>query len=161
MRLAVTLCFVSALVVLSGCCGAGGCGVAKAPSMRSPAAYGSASGSARTAYAHSTYQRAPRVVVREVARPAAPSYERRLSTFTPPSAPVIPAARRAAPARTAVACPPAPCPPAACPPAACAPAADPCDPCAGGNCGIPSVDDCCPGGNCGIPSLDDLLNPCK
>ncbi|MDJ0522775.1 MAG: hypothetical protein QNJ90_11970 [Planctomycetota bacterium] len=149
MRLAMTLCLVSAIVVLAGCCGAGGCGVAKAPSMNTPAAYGSASG---TTASRVVYQRTPTAVVREVARPAAPSFERRIRTFTPPSAPVIPAARRAAPVRSAsvVARAPAPCPT---PVVECPPVQDDC--CPGGNCGIPSVDDC------GLPSLGDLLNPCK
>lgn len=164
MRQTITLCLVSALVVLAGCCGSGGCGVAKSPRMRAPTAYGSASGTARV-----VYERSPSVVVRETARPAS-TYERRVRSFTPPAAPVIPTARKVATVRTAparAASPrrvyPAPAPD--CEPAPrrapdpCEP--DPCDPCAGGNCGIPSLDDCCPGGNCGIPSLGDLLNPCK
>ena len=73
MRLAMTLCLVSVLVVLGGCCGTGGCGVAKSPSRYGPAGYGSASGSAsgstsdssRSARARTVYQRAPRAVVRE------------------------------------------------------------------------------------------------
>jgi len=130
MRSALMVCLASALVVLGGCCGSGGCGVARGRTMRAPAGYGSARTASRV-----VYERSPSVAVREAARPA-PTYVRTARSFTPPTAPALPAEKTA-----------------------CAPVADPC--CPGGNCAIPSLDDCCPGGSCAIPSLDSLFNPCK
>ena len=115
MRSILTVCLVSALVVLAGCCGSGGCGVARAPSMRAPTAYGSAYGSASGS--SRVYERSPSVAAREAARPA-PTYVRRSRNFTPPAPPALPAAV------------------AARSPSACQPVED--AGCPGGNCAIPS-----------------------
>ena len=140
MRVVLTLGMVAALAVLAGCSSSRCRGVATARTVR-PArtAYGSASG---------TYAPAPdrEVVVHRVSRPAP---ARRASGYCPPPAPCLPViATPCAPAPVACA---APCAPA---PVGCA--TD--DPCPGGVCGIPAVEDCFPGGSCAIPSLKDIFD---
>lgn len=166
MRVAVVLSLFS-VIVLAGCCNSRAACVA-------PACDPCGGTIVRVSDVYSD-PGSRGVVVREspvysVASPAtasrtAPRPQRVAKAFVPPPppalpaagakpvacTPVVPTARPACPTPTRRFCIPIPRRRACPPPAAQA--------CVGGNCGVPSLDDCCPGGNCGIPSLDACAPP--
>jgi len=119
MRLAITMCLLGTLTILVGCTSGG----------RRYAPRASASATAPTAH-----RRAPRIasrdLLRTVGRPA-PRAERHVAAFTPPVAPTLPVACKAAPAAAHDAVANEACP--------------------GGNCAVPSFDACCSGGSCAVP----------